>query len=314
MTAAGVGSLLICQRQLAQYREMMRSDAPSKLLVPLTPVSAKRARYDLENNPARIDPYVKRGLAWLASGFTTSSGPSAGTSIYYSLYGIERIGALADRDMLGRLDWFEQGRAVHRFDPAGGGSWSSTHGDVPNTVWAILFLTRSTAKSLRRIEIKRLGAGTLLGGRGLPRDLSSLTVAGGRVVSRPINGAVEGMLAVLEDPRADNADSALAGLVARYQAEGAGRAPAIQRPVPQAAGRSRPRAPPGRGVGPGPDRRPGSRARPDRGPGRRRAKRGRDGETGAPASEPQARRPGTGSGSQSRTAPGRDAEVARLVR
>ena len=28
-----------------------------------------------------------------------------------------------------------------------------------------------------------------------------MTVAGGRVVSRPMNGAVEGMLAVLEDPR-----------------------------------------------------------------------------------------------------------------
>ena len=97
---------------------------------------------------------------------------------------------------------------------------------MPNTVWAILFLTKSTAKTLERIEVKRLGAGTLLGGRGLPKDLSSLTVAGGRVVSRPMNGAVEGMLAVLEDPRAENADSALAGLVARYQAEG----PAALRP------------------------------------------------------------------------------------
>ena len=41
-----------------------------------------------------------------------------------------------------------------------------------------------------------------------------------------MNGAVEGMLAVLEDPRAENADSALAGLVARYQAGG----PAVLRP------------------------------------------------------------------------------------
>ena len=35
-----------------------------------------------------------------------------------------------------------------------------------------------------------------------------------------MNGAVEGMLAVLEDPRAVDADSALSGLVARYRAEG----------------------------------------------------------------------------------------------
>ena len=77
-----------------------------------------------------------------------------------------------------------------------------------NTCWAILFLTKSTAKTLRRIQIQRLGAGTLLGGRGLPKDLTSMTVAGGRVVSRPMNGAIEGMLAVLEDPRAEQADAA----------------------------------------------------------------------------------------------------------
>ena len=50
-----------------------------------------------------------------------------------------------------------------------------------NTVWAILFLTKSTAKTIRRITISpKLGAGTLLGGRELPKDLTSMTVAGGR--------------------------------------------------------------------------------------------------------------------------------------
>jgi hypothetical protein len=218
---------LICQRQLAQYRELIRGDAPSKLLTPLTPgPGGPRPKYELESSPARIDPAVKRGLAWLAGNFTTSSGPIIGPSIYYGLYGIERIGALADRNTLGRIDWFEQGRRFIEGSQQPTGSWSSTHGEGPNTVWAILFLTRSTSKTLQRIEVKRLGAGTLLGGRGLPKDLSSLTVAGGRVVSRPLNGAVEGMLAVLEDPRAQNSESALAGMVERYQTEG----PAVLRP------------------------------------------------------------------------------------
>jgi len=179
-----------------------------------------RPAYEIENPPARIEPAVKRGLAWLAGNFTTTKSTIIGPTIYYGLYGIERIGALADRNTLGRIDWFEQGRQFILSHQGASGSWVATHGEGPNTVWAILFLTRSTAKTLQRIEIKRLGAGTLLGGRGLPKDLSSLTVAGGRVVSRPLNGAVEGMLAVLEDPGAPNADSALAGLVERYQAEG----------------------------------------------------------------------------------------------
>jgi hypothetical protein len=47
-------------------------------------------------------------------------------------------------------------------------------------------------------------------------------VAGGRVVSRPMNGAIEGMLAALEAPRAEQADTAVAGLVERYYVQGAG--------------------------------------------------------------------------------------------
>ena len=124
-----------------------------------------------------------------------------------------------------------------------------------NTVWAILFLTKSTAKTIRRITISpKLGAGTLLGGRELPKDLTSMTVAGGRVVSRPMNGAIEGMLAVLEDPRAEQADAAVAGLVERLRA-GARRPAAVQGAVPQDAVRSRSGGAPGCRLGAGPDRR-----------------------------------------------------------
>jgi hypothetical protein len=159
-------------------------------------------------------------MAWLGANFTTASGGVIGQSAYYALYGIERIGALADRETLGKVNWFDQGRSFIYASQRSDGAWDSAHGDVPNTVWAILFITKSTAKSIRKLEIKRLGAGTLLGGRGLPKDLSSMTIAGGRVVSRPMNGAVEGMLAVLEDPRTANADSALGGLVQRFRSEG----------------------------------------------------------------------------------------------
>jgi hypothetical protein len=223
MTAAGVGSLLICERQLARYR---RNSEISDLLIPLNPES-QRLRHKVSLPAARVEAAIRRGLAWLGSNFTTGTGEIVGHSPYYGLYGIERIGALANRDTLGRVDWFEQGRRFIRGTQRPDGGWAASYGDVPNTVWAILFVTRSTAKTLARIDIKPLGAGTLLGGRGLPKDLSSLTVAGGRVVSRPMSGAVEGMLAVLEDPRSLGADAALSGLVSRYRAEG----PAVLRPL-----------------------------------------------------------------------------------
>jgi len=224
MTAAGVGSLLICQRQLTRYRR--GGDSASTLLVPLTP-DGGGARYDVALTNGRLDQAIKRGVGWLSANFTAAPSGSLGESIYYALYGIERVGGLAHREALGRGDWFEQGRRFIRGSQRADGAWDATYGAVPNTAWAILFVTKSTAKTLRRIEVKALGAGTLLGGRGLPRDLSSLTVAGGRVVSRPMNGAVEGMLAAMEDPRAAQADAALSGLVTRYRAEG----PAVLRPL-----------------------------------------------------------------------------------
>jgi hypothetical protein len=223
MTAAGVGSLLICQRQLNRIRK--GTDAPSKLLVTLSP-EGPSAPYEVQTSTARLDQAIRAGMTWLGANFSTANTAVMGPSVYYGLYGIERVGALADKTTLGRTDWYEQGRRFIHSTQGANGTWNAAHGADMNTVWAVLFLSKSTAKSLRRIEIKRLGAGTLLGGRGLPKDLSSMTVAGGRVVARPMNGAVEGMLAVLEDPRAQAADSALAGLVTRYEAEG----PRVLRP------------------------------------------------------------------------------------
>ena len=177
------------------------------------------------------------------------------------LYGVERIGALAEKQTLGRVDWYTKGREFIRSTQQPDGSWNGQHGVEMNTVWAMLFLTKSTAKTIQKITIQRLGAGTLLGGRELPKDLTSMTVAGGRVVSRPMNGAIEGMLAVLEDPRAEQADAAVAGLVDRYYTEG----PDALRPFKvrfrkMLSDRDVGRAP-GRRLGAGTHRRPRRRSR-----------------------------------------------------
>jgi hypothetical protein len=223
MTAAGVGSLLICQRQLARHKQVVESRHP--FLVPVLVDPNAPGSYRPETSTSSIAAGVRRGLAWLAPRFDPAN-PIMGQSSYYGLYGIERIGALADRDQLGGFDWYARGAAYIGGSQQPDGTWNSQHGVVPNTAWAILFSTKSTAQTMRKIQVKRLGSGTLIGGRGLPRDLTSLTVAGGRVLARPMNGAIEGMLAVLEDPRAEGADAAVAGLIARYDVEG----PAALRP------------------------------------------------------------------------------------
>ena len=217
MTAAGVGSLLICQRQLARFRNTRRET--SSLLVPLV-VDHGRDDFKPSTSVSQINAAIGRGVSWLSANFVPSNPQVAGQTPYYMLYGVERIGALAEKQTLGRVDWYAKGREFIHSTQRADGSWSAQHGVEMNTVWAVLFLVKSTAKTIQKITIRRLGAGTLLGGRELPKDLSSLTVAGGRVVSRPMNGAIEGMLAVLEDPRAEAADAAVAGMVDRYYTEG----------------------------------------------------------------------------------------------
>jgi hypothetical protein len=224
MTAAGVGSLLLCKRQLDRFRQSKRG--ANALLTALTPTNASQ-NYEIATSSGQIDQAVRKGMAWLGANFTTSQAGLIGHSIYYGLYGIERIAALADRQTIGKVDLVEKGRGFIKSSQKPDGSWTALPmGDDMNTVWAVLFLTKSTAKSIKRVTINRLGAGTLLGGRYLPKDLTSMTVAGGKIMSRPMNGAVEGMLAVLEDPRAQSADTAVSGLIERYLRAG----PEVLRP------------------------------------------------------------------------------------
>jgi hypothetical protein len=212
-----VGSLLICRRQLSAYKRLVAEQNP--YLVPVLN-DEQRTRYKIETPDTRIVGSVRAGLDWLSKNFTTGDRGLTGASPYYALYGVERVGALAGRDSLGRLDWYERGAQFLNTSQQAGGNWSAAHGDVPNTAWGVLFLTKATTKTLERITVRKLGAGELFGGKGLPRDLSSISEAGGRLVARPMDGAVEGMLSALEDPRSDNADSALAGLLARYEQSG----------------------------------------------------------------------------------------------
>ncbi|QEH33881.1 hypothetical protein OJF2_24130 [Aquisphaera giovannonii] len=218
MTAAGVGSLLLCKRQLELYRQSRRGDSPLLTVISTDPGGQA---YQITTPLAQMDQAAKKGMAWLAANYTTTNPTLIGQSIYYALYGLERVSAFADRQSMGKADILEKGRAFIRSSQQPNGAWkASPQPDEMNSAWAILYLTKSTAKSIRRVINKKLGAGTLVGGRYLPKDLTSMTVAGGKIMSRPMNGAVDEMIRVLEDPRTKDGDSAVAGLIERYHREG----------------------------------------------------------------------------------------------
>ena len=217
-TAAGVGSLLLCERELAAHSHGAESLSP--MLTRLTGEERDR-NYKRAVTHGQIERGVRMGLEWLNARFDPSNTSLFGITTYYSMYGIERIWAFADRQTLGNSDIFDRARDFILSSQGADGSWDCQGmARELNTVWALLFLTRSTMKSIQRVARQRLGGGTLIGGRYLPPDLTTVTVAAGKIVSRPMNGAAEEMIRALEDNRTRAADQAVMGLVTRYHQEG----------------------------------------------------------------------------------------------
>ncbi|GAC1338592.1 MAG: hypothetical protein NVSMB14_05360 [Isosphaeraceae bacterium] len=216
MTAAGVAGVLICKEQLTRF--MKGGDAPSNLLVNANPDNPQqpKAGYRASVSGGALLASANKGLAWIGQYYKPSNDNRMGQSVFYGLYGMERAGALVQKATIGNHDWFNEGLQYVVEHQEKDGHYVDDHGDVPNTAWAVLFLTRSTKQTLF-VHNQRLGKGTLLGGRGLPKDLTKLTFVGGRLSVRPLNAGVDRMLAVLEDVNnIDDVEGALQGLQEQY--------------------------------------------------------------------------------------------------
>ncbi len=221
MTGAGVGSLMLCQHQLVRHRKGQEQLNP--LMTPLViDGMAAELRYKVETSTDSVNKAMKAGIRWMGENFQTSNAEIVGQSIFYCLYGMERVIALAkDLKLQVPSDWYKRGIQYVLGSQKASGAWDGVqHKEVPNTCWAILFSTKATEISVNRITIRRLGSARLKGGRNLPTNLDDVEVVQGELVVKPMGGAVEGMLAALEDPKGESAMSALEGLKMKYQTEG----------------------------------------------------------------------------------------------
>ncbi len=135
MTVAGVCGLIIAEMAL---------DDNEQKLDPTTGVAANCGRY--ESSDA-----VNRGMNWIGKRFSFNEAPEL-KSVFYNVYGIERVGRLSGQRFLGRFDWYREGcdyltseRSGRRVD----GNWKldkaglSFDGvDVISTSFALLFLSK----------------------------------------------------------------------------------------------------------------------------------------------------------------------------
>jgi hypothetical protein len=102
----------------------------------------------LRKMEAKLERGIADGLAWLAHHWSVEENPGRKYYHLMYLYGLERVGDLLNRHLIGKHDWYWEGAAWLVEQQRSNGRWErdDTHGprDVLNTCFALLFLDRAT--------------------------------------------------------------------------------------------------------------------------------------------------------------------------
>jgi len=127
---------------------------------------------------------------------------------YYMLYTLERYESFkdfADPSRSSASPWYDEGvtnlQKLQDSSGAFGVADKSYNSPPVNTAFAILFLIRSTKKSIAK-ESK----GAVAGGFGLPKDTSKIVVSGTQIKGEPTAEAVTDLLSLLEGDDVDPDD------------------------------------------------------------------------------------------------------------
>lgn len=213
MSAAGMGSTLILGNALGLLKSGANPETTNAARAGLPP-ALKRADEASKAGRAATLPAgdvprqqlgecLDRAHGWWSKNF----GVEDDQFPYYYLYSVERLksfeGFVLGETESAEPDWYNAGVTQLQKSQSPAGSWFDGCGEPCATAFATLFLLRSTQQSIRA----SLGEGTLVGGRGLPRDLSKVRLQGGRLVVQQNPTELDELLHMMEDGDADKLDS-----------------------------------------------------------------------------------------------------------
>ena len=141
---------------------------------------------------------MKDADRWMARNYKID--PESWT--HYYLYALERYQSF--REMAtGKVSprWYDDGVRYLGRTQKRNGSWKSGGGDAVDTSFALLFLQRSTKKTIEKVDpLKSFGDSTLVGGRDLKGDPTKMHMQRGRIVRETQKGAADDILSILDDP------------------------------------------------------------------------------------------------------------------
>jgi hypothetical protein len=133
--------------------------------------------------PDLVAAVAWRANAWLQQNYKIEIG---GSWQHYYMYTLERYWSfreLAEGERSDHPGWYHDGAELLVSTQKADGWWDGREGPSVATAFSIMFLLRATQRSIGR-NIENLALeGTLIGGRGLPKDTRSVTVREGQVVA-----------------------------------------------------------------------------------------------------------------------------------
>jgi hypothetical protein len=228
VVAAGTSNLLVCnivlhglggpeEKGAARFGVLKKVD-----LNPVTRVESKRpvrkqprvASSAVKVSRSKIESGARRGIEWLDRNWVGSS-PTYFRFYYY--YALERACTLAGVERIGDNDWYDEISDALIKEQRSDGSWDENNicGPVPNTAFAILFLSRATAKMMQ--HEKSFGGGLMIGGRGLPSNLSAIQTGVEGIKVRSVGAPVDQLLSELENPKSANVESVQQSIVEKVE-------------------------------------------------------------------------------------------------
>lgn len=202
----GVGSLYITADLLGMM-QTKQVEEDRKLPPALRAVgkAAEEKRPASKLGPLKLfDPLLARtAIADADKWFTQNYTIQPREQLHYYLYGLERYQSFKELAS-GRWErepkWYNEGCAHLLATQTAEGGWAASgENHVISTAFSVLFLARSSRKSIATI-VPSLGDGVLLGGMGLPPNVADIVERDGKIVETPLAGSIDELLALIEKP------------------------------------------------------------------------------------------------------------------
>ncbi len=210
MLSAGMGSLLICADMFGFLTAPPEEMEDADLLPDVLKKKLKRRVFKIQKMKAS---YVKRddllaavarGNQWMDKNYKVEVHKYQ-AYYYYALERFRSFEEVLTGDTNEEPEWYNKGVDYLAKTQSPSGSWENGCGINCDTAYSILFLLRSTKKS-----INSLGDGRMTGTRGLPTNLTKARLRHGKFIDPKTNTSITDMLSLLDNPQGEKLETLLA--------------------------------------------------------------------------------------------------------